>query len=323
MTCMSKIVVIIFSFDRAMQLDALLQSFYQNIKLDQVEVKMVVLYRSSNDLFEAGYTMIKEKYINHGIFFINELMGERKSSLRLLFFPRNLYRWLKYPTFRQSLEMPQFKIALEKSLRDIESDNVMFLTDDSLFYAEATICSDLFSSFYKRPDLNFFSLRHGRNIKNTPTRMNKYGDYYRWTRNDTDCDSVWSYPFSVDGHIYNKENLLNLIKDILYANPNTFEGCIADHINRDSCFLHGFCFEKSILASFPINKVQNEADNEHLGVDNTALNNRYLEGFSLKYEYDNNPNTFQQIPARLILTRGDEAIDYAIFDDPISAINIR
>ena len=52
--------IIIFSFNRAMQLDTLLRSVYKHFKFDNYQVG--VLYNTSNRDFEKGYDLLKGKY---------------------------------------------------------------------------------------------------------------------------------------------------------------------------------------------------------------------------------------------------------------------
>ena len=56
-----KIQIIIFSFNRAMQLDALLNSIEKFIGKDLCD-RISVIYNTSSVDFERGYSILKERY---------------------------------------------------------------------------------------------------------------------------------------------------------------------------------------------------------------------------------------------------------------------
>lgn len=302
--------VIVFSLNRAMQLEALLRSASDHLLNANQDVVITVLFGATSEDYAEGYAKLQHELSSHGrIRFIEKHRGAYHLDQALLLRPRNLYRFLKYPYLRDTRVLFDYKERLESIIANSESEFISFLTDDSLFYRPFLLSDHVVDILRSSPSRRSFSLRHGLNIQNAPSGMTKTGDLYSWNMFAKDCDDFWSYNFSIDGHIYSRRAIMNLIKDILYVNPNSFEGFVWDAAHRKRLFGEAYCFRESVLLSFPINMVQTTVQNESLGIDNEMLNRHFLEGYRLRYVHDPSPTRFQQVPIRLEIVRGDHVID--------------
>jgi hypothetical protein len=180
---------IVFSKDRAMQLNLLLESIELNSK-DLFRIS--VLYKSSNEKYENGYLIIKNKYPN--IKFIKE-EDFKKQTLNLL---------------------------------NTELLYSCFFTDDDIIYKE--IKSDLiFKTIIDDLDIFCFSLRLGKNTTNCYTMrannviilLSEENGIIKWDWTKHYMD--FGYPLSVDGHIFRTKEILKLSNIINFQNPNTYE----------------------------------------------------------------------------------------------------
>ena len=222
--------VVIFSFDRAMQLDLLLKSIE---KFDsQKSFSINVLYACSSEKYQAAYNRTIEKYPN--IHWIQE-QPYKKALYDYQFdfsYWHNLYWWLKNPIFRESKS--NFKSCLLKILSNSKCPYTMFLTDDSLFYNDIIIPENKLKKITQKPEKYSFSLRHGMNIQGGFYKEEENGICWNIFENDAHTD--WGCPFSVDGLIYDSKTIYRIIKKIILNNPNTMEGNIGCYVTEKKIF---------------------------------------------------------------------------------------
>ncbi len=218
---------IIFSKDRPLQLYALLESYFIYCK---DPAPLLVLYKSSEEDYERAYNEIIDSYKNKEI------------------------------TFRQEIE---FKSDLINILENSGSKFIFFLVDDIIF-TDQFVFDDFFS--LKDNDKYILSLRLGKNLNYCYTKQSKQPLplfnrkknflIWKWEKGKLD----WNYVFSVDGNIYNKDEILIIAKLINFKAPNSFEA----GINTFRFILRrkkGICYQKSKLVNVCLNKVQNEVKN--------------------------------------------------------------
>ena len=95
--------------------------------------------------------------------------------------------------------------------------------------------------------------------------------------------SNFGYPFSVDGHIYRKNDMLKIFESYGYDTPNSLEGRFPVGTKLPplmSSLTH------SVLVNTPINIVgssENESGKE-FGISLEDLNDKYLQGKSINME---------------------------------------
>ena len=252
--------VIIFSKDRAMQLDLLLQSILLNFNVE--DYKLNILYKASNDEYNRGYNMIRDLY------------------------PQFTYK--KEESFKEDL------LSLFN-----ESKYTIFLTDDDIIYQSFKLNNDELHNIFMLTNANCFSLRLGLNTVDCYTqqrlnKLNKYNThnfYYdidliepviSWKVGDSTND--YAYPMSVDGHIFKTEYIKNLCEVLEYSNPNLFEAMLSNFGTSEMIISS---YKNNKLVNSPINRVQETFQNlsgikYKYSVED--LNEMYLDGLILNLE---------------------------------------
>jgi FkbM family methyltransferase len=221
----SHILTIVFSKDRAMQLDCTLRSLRSHCKdIDAQSLK--VLYTTSTALHENQYHTIQAEYPS--VEFIRE------------------------KDFRSDL------ISLLTS-----PDYILFLVDDNIFIRDFVL-DHAVNALSNNPGCIGFSLRLGRNtdycyMLGKPQRMPSFiplGDgifRYEWTT--AECD--FGYPLELSSSLYRTADILPLLNTLDYKNPNTLEFALESNKGLLQTAKNDLlCFEKSMTFCNPINMVQ-------------------------------------------------------------------
>lgn len=257
---------IVFSKDRPLQLEALLNSYIQFVKNN---IPLYVLYTVSNIEIEKAYNEINKNYPH--IVFIKE---------------RN------------------FRKDLIHLLNTIKTHKLFFLVDDMLFIRKF----DLKQLISMDTDKYIPSLRMGKNITcnimqkrevHQPLilKYNEHLIYWQWNLNN----SYWSYPISVDGHIYTKKEIEIAIKAIKFSAPNSLEWQLQifnNYFKRKK----GCSFNNSVIVNIPWNKVQTENNNEAGDISTKELLILWNKGKRINIkEYLNKPYNSAHTNAELII----------------------
>jgi hypothetical protein len=235
--------IIVFSKDRAMQLELFIRSFNKYVKnFDKYVINIIYTY--SNDNFKLGYDKLKNmNYLN--------------------------VNYLKETNFKQDI------IQLFNS----ENKYSVFFVDDDIFKYPFDFYDNQMDIFEKNSDILCRSLRLHPNLtycytmKMGMVRPNfLHNNIFVWKGQSAD----FGYPMSVDGHIFKTKDILPLILNLNYTNPNSFESIMANNtLNLPKMI----CYDKSIVVNNPCNKVQNYNNNHHGTVKSDYLNNKFLEGY--------------------------------------------
>ena len=233
--------VIIFSKDRACQLDLLIRSLKKHWKIKAV---FNISYHYSSEEYRKGYDKLREKY-NFVEFYL------RKDC----------------------------KNDIVELLRS-EAKYTAFLTDDDVFVGGFEE-DPLFKKFEKlalvKNNILCFSLRLGKNIKYSYTLDKKekvpiamrLANKWRWKT----CAIDWGYPMSIDGHIFLSDDIVPLIKTKEFSNPNKLEEAMAlDTIDKPFMM----CYDKPKLINLAMNRVQDTFSNRCGNISTGYLNGRYL-----------------------------------------------
>ncbi len=255
--------IVVFSKDRAMQLDLFLRSFDTFVK-NRDGYLINVLYTYSNDNFGAGY---------------EKLIAERPNGIR----------WVKETQFKSDL----------LSLVESTHPYTVFFVDDDVIKDHFDFYDAQGQLFDNSEDILCRSLRLSRDIqycytKQTPTKQPVFRDnnIFKWKGMEGD----FGYPMSVDGHIFRTSDILPLLWDLDYSNPNYLEGHLAQRpINRPKMV----CYTKSIVMNNPINLVQSTSPNVHGNIPAAELNNMFLKGKTIALDNFigiNNVSCHQEMP---------------------------
>lgn len=270
------ITVVVFSFDRAFQLDLLLDTI---AKYDIHQILEVhVLYSVSNEAFLQGYTSLQQKH--RDCYWHQEYVYEGNKFVWPILpgYLHNYYWWIKYKHNRYVKS--NFKSCLQNLLQESGHKTIMFLTDDSIFFKDIIIEPGLLNRVVADPNEYCYSLRHGTNLNGGCYSENAFG--IEFNRENKHTHPEWSYPFSVDGHIYGTEAIIRLFSRIIFKNPNTLEGNAAYYVKTHKLFTNMVANKNSCLLGFELNRVQTIVNNNNLNISNEYLNELYLNGYKLK-----------------------------------------
>ena len=247
----STINTIVFSKDRAMQLHALLSSFFDT-KIG--ECGIIVIYTASTNEHRASYEDLVK------------IFGSR----------------VKFVEHKNSSD---FKNCLKLEVEYLPKGKLFFLVDDIII--TEVIDYNLLSSLSLKNII--FSLRMGDHLNysyvvgvNQPLPMSlKIEDNlltWQWSK----CLLEWGYPLSVDGHIFNSDEVLLWIQNFEFSSPSSFENSlqIMNHIYNKK---QGVSFKKSRLFNIPANKVQNEVANLHGNIHQDNLLRYWNDGLAIDH----------------------------------------
>jgi len=263
---------IIFSFDRAIQLELLLQSIERYDRQNTLKVSVLFAY-STNDHLKS-YAALQQKYPS-----VNWVAEERfKKRMVLPIFPaywHNYYWWLKYSYSR--VYSSHFRQQVLDLIRNQSEETVMFLTDDSMFFRDFSIPDLALCKISEHPSIASFSLRHGKNIGGG--NFVELHDSLYWNIYDPQEHPEWSFPFSIDGHIYSKLFIERSFSKVWFKNPNTLEGNIACYVKEKKLLSTVYGNKESSLVGFELNRVQTISNNNNLNISSNYLNTLFSNGY--------------------------------------------
>ncbi len=304
--------IIIFSFNRALQLDTLLRSLVMHWKSPDYCVD--IIYNSSDDFFQNGYDILIGKYgAEKRISFHKESACDKSYSIKELFNLYNLKKIMEHPKIRNPRS--NFRSLLIDILQKNTAENVMFMTDDAMYIDDVSISQDILDWLKKGPKDRQYVLRFGMNTNDRPDSVCLKNDYLEWRFTDYAFVSDWGYTFSVDAHIYDKNLIIHYLKKYVFINPNTLEGFVSARMREHKDANFARCVMNPKLLSFPINMVQTEIGNESCDVDCNYLNRKFIEGYTLEYPIPDQIKTFQVYPDYLMLKK-DEIVEKKYIGKP-------
>lgn len=232
--------IIIFSYNRPLQLRALLESMYKYIS--GIESVNIICRADNNDYYKA-YNHLKS------------------------LFPDTIFK------FQGQSPRSDFKPLLLKTLSDCSQPYLLFAVDDIIVkdYINLQECS----SALETTNAYALYLRLGKNIthsypnvkQNQPSLHQETLQIYSWNISHADAD--WGYPNNVDMTLYRKKDIDFNMKHLNYTSPNTLESAWASKKNSQHT-IKGLCFEASKIVNLPLNRVQNDYNNSHMNYKTSA-----------------------------------------------------
>jgi len=236
---------IVFSKDRACQLDAFLRSMKEHHKnLD--DCSTTILYTYSNDEFKKGYELLIKRYPEFS--FVKET--NFKEDLKNIY-AKGVYDYI------------QFFVDDNVWKNDFSFDNAeykMFKMDDYI----------LTLSLRLHPEITYCQPMN--KVVTQPSNLDECDNVWEWKNADGD----WGYPMSVDGNIFRKKNIDRYVNMFMYNNPNTFEAVMST--NPPSIHTKMLCYSDSKILNIPMNRVQTTFQNPCGDVDIKMLNDKLLSG---------------------------------------------
>lgn len=252
--------IIVFSKDRACQLDLFLRGFYKYFGFT-IGDNINIIYTYSEEHYRMGYDKVKIKHPNINF----EYEGDRK-----------------------------FK-DLTESLIDYANPYTVFFVDDIVFKSGFDPSCDEMRVFKETYDIMCLSLRLYSGINycytipcDSPPPYLSSNRIWEWK----DLPGDWGYPMSLDGHIFRTPEIMGLIKTIDYTSPNTLEGALACNPLSMPKMI---CLKNSPVLNNPCNKVQTDNGNTCGDISAEFLNTIFLSGKQLsseneKYKYNKSPH---------------------------------
>lgn len=234
--------VVIFSKDRACQLDALLRSMDQFVK---IEHRRNVLYTYSTNDFGHAYRKVSADY--PGVNFFKEV---------------------------------SFKYDLLNILESAKHErrHILFLVDDIIF-TRVYAGGENIEAFNSNENILTISLRLGENItycqvRNINTVPHDFSQSNTWCWEKAHI-GYWNYPMSVDGHIFRATDIVNLIESLDFSNPSTLEATLAcNAINKPLMIAE----QEPFMVNLALNHVQDVLINPSGDISADQLNRKYLNG---------------------------------------------
>jgi hypothetical protein len=229
---------VVFSLDRAMQLDAFLTSVRMHV--GGLYDSVTILFRASTGRFAEGYSILRREH--RGI------------------------EWLEERNFRDDL------------LSLIEPRGmIVFHTDDDVFFERV-------EPFDLLLDEACFSLRLGLNIRysyslDVPELLrfpSIRDDRVSWDWRAQAAGS-FSYPLSLNGHVFRADEARSLIEKVEFSDPNDLESQL--NLQSEPARSRMASFTRSCVVSIPANIVTRSFRNRHGALHAPdQLNERFLAG---------------------------------------------
>lgn len=224
------VTALIFSKDRPMQLCAAIESFLLHCK-DSNNVRLFVLYKPSGDPFAAQYAILQSRF--PGVSFLLQ---------------------------------SDFKTQLLDVVRNCTY--ILFLVDDNIFVADFTI-ADPVAALAANPDALGFSLRLGANTTYCYSRdRNQQLPAFSFAAPNimefdwTTAQYDFGYPLELSSSLYRSTDLLPLLQQLDFDNPNILEDRLAANASLFAQTKPALlCCERSVAFCNPINKVQSVFSN--------------------------------------------------------------
>ncbi len=219
---------IIFSFDRPLQLYALLESTACFIiGLESIQV----IYRSSDDTFQQGYDIVTQQF--------------------------------SYVHYHKQSENPRndFKPLTLKAIESCTAEYILFGVDDIVVKDYVDITNAIAAmqehkayGCYLRlsPLINYlYSWQRPQQVP----KLKKVKEGYIWQFSQASPIADWGYPHTVDMTIYRKKDIESDFKNMDYYQPNSLEAQWSSRVNMVKK-RYGFCYENSKVVNLPLNLVQ-------------------------------------------------------------------
>lgn len=219
--------MVIFSFDRPLQLYALLESVD---KYMTSVGEIVVVYRASNENFSNAYELVHKTFDK--VAFLKQGSNPKKDFQSLTL----------HATF------------------DTANEYVIFAVDDIVVkdFVDLSECI----KYLKKTKAYGFYLRLGKNItycymqrcaQSVPPLNQVSADVFSWRFSQASRD--WGYPNTVDMTVYCKKSIHFALTSRGYSNPNLLETYWAFQAGSVRNRL-GLCYQNSKVVNLPLNRVQ-------------------------------------------------------------------
>lgn len=285
------ILCIIYSYNRALQLELLLRTMTSCIQ--NKNIHYAVIWHST-PAHHPSYELLIKDWTPKGIVFFersNELYSWYQ-LLPYLRYPFNLKRYLYYSKFRKRID--NFKFLFEEIIRKSNCEFVFGATDDQVYIEKFTIPDQVLDLIAAEPDNVTFKFNIGMNfdefkercpnlkvqvLKDLPCILNH--PLVTWNYYDPMASSHWGYPFSVESQIYSTASILQMLNSVLYHMPTTLEAFGLAAVRKKRIYSKGIGTSVAPLTHFSLNLVSPLSQNFNLGFDVEKLRKIYEAGYRI------------------------------------------
>lgn len=260
--------VVVFSYDRPIQLYSFLESFREKVKGAE---HVSVIYRVDDERYARAYEEVKKEFP------------------KVSFFLQST----------ENLDASFNGLLMHCSFGQLSRANyILFAVDDIIITrcVDLTECTHALASY----DSHALFLRLGLNITKcyslsedtpVPPHQRVADQFIRWKFADGKGD--WNYPHSVDMTVYRKGDILAMLENLQPCNPNHLEALLAELPPKRPT---GLCFQYSCMVNLPLNKVF--PSNNRSNSNNAFLASALLTEFEKGKKIDISPfhNLLNQAP---------------------------
>ena len=240
--------IIIFSKDRAMQLELCLRSIYAHIV---PAPKIYVLYRDTTPDFTTGYTKTRALY--------PDVLWVRESNFHTNFY--DICHQIQTPYF---LGLTDDDVVIRppnlEKLLPAYSDDV------------ATI------SLRINPKINYC---HPAKLELITPEFESIMPILRWRWTKCDARGEWGYPHPINAHVYKMSYFNHLLVNAIFSTPNELEAWLNHH--RDLTKPYLIADTKTSILNIPNNLTQTGYTPHNNQEKNStfALNTLFLRGYKI------------------------------------------
>lgn len=235
----NKVSLIVFTYKRAMLLDAFIASVKKYFP--DVIFPIHVIYQYDK-IHSYSYEKLKLKW-HKDVFFYERKKIKLFKVLKYLIRPLNFLWFLKFKWNR--LHIDNFKEILDYLLKSLSTEFVLLSTDDQIFFSDIKISNDVYQKIRSNPKTYSYRLTsdirfEGSNKINKRLLDYSVKDSIIWNCSDKQSKDFWKYNFNVDGTIYDTKKLYELINPIYYNMPSTLESSVLWESRFKGFFDKGF-----------------------------------------------------------------------------------
>lgn len=262
--------ILVFSFDRPLQLYACLESIQRYITGFE---NLAVLYRASTSEFASGYQQVKDAF--PAVQFVQQSSDPKHD----------------------------FKPNVMKMVFDSPSQYILFGVDDIIAkdFVDLKFCMQQM----EKTDAYGFYLRFGKHIRHCyqtnqsqtlPPSLPLASDVFAWDIRTGDSD--WGFANSLDMTLFKKKQLQQAFTQIKFKTPNSLEFNWATHFAPKQAI--GLYFERSKIVNVPMNIV-GRTGNPHMNYLTTEeLLAKFTQGLKMDigplYQVENASPHIDYIP---------------------------
>lgn len=266
---------IAFSKDRPLQLHALLRSYLHHCR---PAPRLEVVYRASNHAYESAYEEVKAAFAHADI-------GWRREV--------------------------NFAADVRDLIASAHTQGLFFLVDDIVFIRPVDYTAlSAFPLERYIPSLRLaphitYSYFADRPLAPVDFAVAGEGGALRTWRYGAGSGE-WSFPVSLDGNVFLREEVAAMAACITFTSPNSLEAALRQFLPALH-FRDGVCFERARLVNLPLNRVQREVISRAGDLHADLLLDHWQRGLGMDIEalYDvETSSVHAELPVRFVPRTG-------------------